>query len=528
MAATASLSHLLLASKPNPSPLPSRGAPALLPLPRRGQRPAPAISAAASDLLSAAPSLKSRLAAGESLYGLFLLSFSPTLAELAALAGYDYVVVDMEHGPGGIPEALACLRALDAARTPAVIRLPEACPVWAKKALDLGPAGLMLPAVESPAAAAAAVSHCRYPPRGVRGAAHPIVRASAYGLDDSYLSRCEDETLIICQVETAAGIAEVDAIAAVDGVDVVQMGPLDLSASMGYLWDPGNRKVRARLREAEKKVLDARKKVAASDGNVAYLGGFAMPNDPAEQLKLRGYHMVAGAVDIGMFRKAALEDVKRFKEAVMEIGEEGDEEDNEKKDKEDDEVSLQVQNPDCLSQLLLNLHHQFRYAAEEDWKIKRQVLVEKRVRSVDVKEALRLQKENNFTILDVRPEADFKEAHPPGAINVQIYRLIKEWTAWDIARRAAFAFFGIFAGTEENPEFIQSVDEKLGKDAKIIVACSTGGTLKPTQNFPDGKQSRSLIAAYLLVLNGYKNVFHLDGGLYTWFKEGLPAVEGEE
>ncbi|KAL6846725.1 hypothetical protein ACP4OV_024173 [Aristida adscensionis] len=166
--------------------------------------------------------------------------------------------------------------------------------------------------------------------------------------------------------------------------------------------------------------------------------------------------------------------------------------------------------------------------AEEDWKTKRQILVEKRVRSVDVKEALRLQKENNFVILDVRPEAEFKEAHPPGAINVQIYRLIKEWTAWDIARRAAFAFFGIFAGTEENPEFLQSVDAKVGKDAKIIVACSTGGTLKPTQNFPDGKQSRSLIAAYLLVLNGYKNVYHLDGGLYTWFKEGLPSVQGEE
>ncbi|CAM0952567.1 unnamed protein product [Alopecurus aequalis] len=155
--------------------------------------------------------------------------------------------------------------------------------------------------------------------------------------------------------------------------------------------------------------------------------------------------------------------------------------------------------------------------AEEEWKIKRQLLLEKRVRSVDVKEALRLQKENNFVILDVRPEAEFK----------QIYRLIKEWTAWDIARRAAFAFFGIFAGTEENPEFIKSVEEKLGKDAKIIVACSAGGTMKPTQNLPDGKQSRSLIAAYLLVLDGYKNVFHLEGGLYQWFKEDLPS-EAEE
>ncbi|KAM7463655.1 hypothetical protein LguiA_031776 [Lonicera macranthoides] len=166
--------------------------------------------------------------------------------------------------------------------------------------------------------------------------------------------------------------------------------------------------------------------------------------------------------------------------------------------------------------------------AEEDWKIKRSVLLEKRVRSVDVKEALRLQKENNFVILDVRPEAEFKEAHPPGAVNVQIYRLIKEWTAWDIARRAAFAFFGIFAGTEENPEFIQIVESKLDKKSKIIVACSSGGTMKPTQNLPEGQQSRSLIAAYLLVLNGYTNVFHLEGGLYTWFKEGLPAEESEE
>ncbi|KAL2318158.1 hypothetical protein Fmac_032034 [Flemingia macrophylla] len=165
--------------------------------------------------------------------------------------------------------------------------------------------------------------------------------------------------------------------------------------------------------------------------------------------------------------------------------------------------------------------------AEEEWKIKREYLLQKRVRSVEVKEALRLQKENNFVLLDVRSEAQFKEAHPPDAINVQVYRLIKEWTAWDIARRAAFAFFGIFAGTEENPEFIQNVEAKIDKSAKIIVACSSGGTLRPSQNLPQGQQSRSLIAAYLLVRNGYTNVFHLEGGLSTWFKEGLPTVSEE-
>ncbi|XP_010438565.1 PREDICTED: rhodanese-like domain-containing protein 14, chloroplastic [Camelina sativa] len=167
-------------------------------------------------------------------------------------------------------------------------------------------------------------------------------------------------------------------------------------------------------------------------------------------------------------------------------------------------------------------------AAEIDWKQKRELLLEKRVRSVDVKEALRLQKENNFVILDVRPEADYKAGHPPGAINVEMYRLIREWTAWDIARRLGFAFFGIFSGTEENPEFLQSVEAKLDKEAKIIVACSSAGTMKPTQNLPEGQQSRSLIAAYLLVLNGYKNVFHLEGGLYTWSKEGLPVETIEE
>ena len=146
---------------------------------------------------------------------------------------------------GGLSEALACLRALGATGTPAIIRIPEACPVWAKKALDLGPAGIMIPNVESPTAAAATVSYCRYPPHGVRGAAYQIVRASSYGLDNLYVSRCEEETLIICQVETSTAIEEIEAIASVEGVDVVMTGPNDLAASMGFLRDPENIKVRA-------------------------------------------------------------------------------------------------------------------------------------------------------------------------------------------------------------------------------------------------------------------------------------------
>ncbi|XP_038990412.1 uncharacterized protein LOC103723178 [Phoenix dactylifera] len=102
--------------------------------------------------------LKSRLVAGETLYGLFLLRSSPTLAEIAGLAGYDYMVVNMEHGSGSIVEALPCLHALAAARTPAILRLPELSAACAKKALDLGPQGLMFPVIESPGAAELAVS----------------------------------------------------------------------------------------------------------------------------------------------------------------------------------------------------------------------------------------------------------------------------------------------------------------------------------------------------------------------------------
>eukprot|EP00250_Pteridium_aquilinum_P012558 c2079_g1_i1 orf=286-987(-) len=161
--------------------------------------------------------------------------------------------------------------------------------------------------------------------------------------------------------------------------------------------------------------------------------------------------------------------------------------------------------------------------AEEDWKVKREFLLKNQVRSVNAKEAYRLVKEDDFVILDVRPEGDFKEIHPEGAVNVQVYRLIKEWTAWDIARRAAFAFFGIFQGTEENPEFLNEVRSKLEKEKRIIVACAAGGTMRPSANLAEGQQSRSLIAAYLLKLDGYKNVVHLEGGLRSWFREELPT-----
>lgn len=273
-------------------------------------------SAASGSATASQETLKARLRNGETLYGIFFLSFSPTLAEIAGLSGFDFAVVDMEHGPGGISDALPCLRALAATNTAAILRIPESSDTWAKKALDLGPQGIMFPMIDSPKAARKAVSYCRFPPKGVRGSAHPVVRASSYGIDEGYLSNYEDELLIMCQVECGEGVKKIKEIAAVEGVDCIQMGPLDLSASLGYLWDPGHQKVKEVMRAAEKAVLESNP--GDGEGAGAYLGGFAMPHDSALDLKSRGYHMVSGAVDVGLFRNAAVEDVNKFRIGLTE------------------------------------------------------------------------------------------------------------------------------------------------------------------------------------------------------------------
>lgn len=128
----------------------------------------------------------------------------------------------------------------------------------------------------------------------------------------------------MCQVESEEGVRNCGEICGVEGVDCVQMGPLDLSASMRYLWDPGNKKVREALRGAERAVLES---------GEAYLAGFALPHDPAVQMGTRGYRMVSGATDVGLFRSVAVEDVKRFKMSLE--GGSSDDDENKEEDCDD-------------------------------------------------------------------------------------------------------------------------------------------------------------------------------------------------
>jgi len=219
-------------------------------------------------------------------------------------SGYDFVVVDMEHGPGDTMAAVPILQALASTGTPAIIRIPANDPVWAKKALDLGPAGIMFPMVNDASAARDAVRACRYPPAGIRGAAFPIVRAARYGLDPSYLSRCEDDLLIMCQLESQQAVDNIAEIAAVDGVDCIQMGPLDLRSDMGLLRVPDDKRPSMLLREVETTLK--------SSG--VFLAGFSTSDDPPSKLLKLGYHMVSGATDVVLLRDAALADIRKARD----------------------------------------------------------------------------------------------------------------------------------------------------------------------------------------------------------------------
>ncbi|XP_054809749.1 uncharacterized protein LOC129311445 [Prosopis cineraria] len=255
--------------------------------------------------------LKSRIQNGEVLYGVSLLSFSPTVAEILGYVGYDFVLIDMEHGPGGISDALPCIHALAATQTAAIFRVPENSPVWVRKAIDLGAQGIIFPMIEDPESATKAVLYCRYPPAGVRAVAGPIVRASKYGLDPDYPDRTSKELLIVCQIESEAGVKNVKEIASVDGVDMIMVGPLDLSASIGCLTNPKNEKVKMMIDEVEKTVLELERK----DGGGPYLGRFGTASDGPQQYQNGGYRLIRVNVDVILFKNACLEDIKRFKSA---------------------------------------------------------------------------------------------------------------------------------------------------------------------------------------------------------------------
>lgn len=183
-----------------------------------------------------APSFRDRLAAAERpLVGAWICSGSPIVAEIVAGSGLDWTLIDGEHGPIGLESTLALLQAVAPYPITPVVRVPSADPVWIKQVLDTGAQNLLVPMVNSAEDAEAAVAATRYPPRGNRGVGSALARSGQFNRIENYLQRAHEITSLSVQIETDAAVQNAQAIAEVDGVDAVFIGPSDLAASMGLL-----------------------------------------------------------------------------------------------------------------------------------------------------------------------------------------------------------------------------------------------------------------------------------------------------
>ena len=240
--------------------------------------------------------LKKRLAGGEQLFGAWISSGSATNTEVVGYAGFDFLLIDLEHGQGELGKLMHMLRAAEVTGTPCIVRVAWNDPIILKRVLDAGVDSIMIPMVETAEQAAAAVRACHYPPHGARGYAAPLVRASNYGLINDYIHIANDNILLIVQIESTAAAAQAAAIARVAGIDMVFIGVNDLAGSIGRLEQLDHPDVRRVVTEAE----DA---IRASG---RWLG--TVPNAGASWRDLfeAGYNLVPVASDVSLMRDAAL------------------------------------------------------------------------------------------------------------------------------------------------------------------------------------------------------------------------------
>ncbi len=187
--------------------------------------------------------IRTKLASGGVVSCVAVSSVDPAVTELLGQTGVDTVFLDLEHGLLDLETTNVHLMVAHGTGMGALIRVPSFDPVAIKPILDLQPTALIVPRIESPQEAATAVRACKYPPKGVRGYAPR--RGWRYGAisKDDYLKDADDQTLVIIQIEDIKAVQSLDEILAIPGVDSVVLGPNDLAASMGLLWQITHPKV---------------------------------------------------------------------------------------------------------------------------------------------------------------------------------------------------------------------------------------------------------------------------------------------
>ncbi|HEY0276418.1 MAG TPA: HpcH/HpaI aldolase/citrate lyase family protein [Paenirhodobacter sp.] len=247
--------------------------------------------------------LKHRLAAGDVTHGIWLGLADSYTAEIADTAGFDWLLIDGEHAPNDIRSLSAQVAVLR--NSAAVVRLPDDDPAKIKQALDIGAQTLMIPMVETAEQAERAARASRYPPEGFRGVGSALARASRFAAIPDYLTTANAEICLIVQVETRAGLAAIEAISEIPGVDGIFIGPADLAADMGFPGKPGQPEVRHA-------VLDGLARIRKG-GKAAGV----LTTDPAmiDDCTAAGANFVGVGIDVTLFAASVRALATRYKAA---------------------------------------------------------------------------------------------------------------------------------------------------------------------------------------------------------------------
>jgi 4-hydroxy-2-oxoheptanedioate aldolase len=251
---------------------------------------------------------KQAIARGERQVGVWSALASPIAAEILAGAGFDWLVIDGEHAPNDISTLVAQLQAVRGCPAEPVFRVPWNDMVVMKRALDVGARTLIVPFVQNAEEARRAAAAVLYPPRGVRGVA-VVVRGSDFGRVPQYLQNAHLDTCLLVQLETRAALKEIEAIAKVEGVDGMFIGPSDLAADMGHLGDNKHADVQAAVKDAAERIR--------ATGKAA--GTLAANADDAERMFEWGFNFVAAAIDVALLARNAEAVAARLKKTACSL-----------------------------------------------------------------------------------------------------------------------------------------------------------------------------------------------------------------
>ena len=242
---------------------------------------------------------KEKVLRGESVGGIFASLGSEIAAEVLGSAKIDYTLIDMEHAPNDIKNVVNQMHAIKSAGGQYLVRIPVLDHIYAKRLLDAGATSIMFPQINSEEDAKKAVSSVKYPPKGIRGIAG-ATRANDFGREANYVNIADDVICVICQIESLEACKNASKIAQVDGVDILFVGPGDLSADMGLIQNRKSPEVISKALE----VLEI-----ANDHNKP-CGIMVSSIEEAKEMLAKGFSVVAVTTDLVLLRNAVDEIAK--------------------------------------------------------------------------------------------------------------------------------------------------------------------------------------------------------------------------